>query len=330
MTPEAYQQLITELTRLTRRALPLFGIDQDVQIKLLSYSENAIFGITDAAGVPTAVVRVHRPAYHSPNAIRSELDWMAALRQAGIGTPRAWLGLDGDPLQTLATPTLGERTVTMFSWVAGHFAREDELEASMLRLGELSARMHRHARTWQRPPYFERPRWDQHGTIGPQAHWGHWVLSPGLDAAQTATLRHTAELLCARLDAFGTDPQRFGMIHADPRLANLLIEGDTTHIIDFDDCGIGWFLHDLGAALSFIEHIPACERLVMRWAEGYSRAGSLSEAEVAEFPTFVMQRRLQLLAWRGSHYETELAQSLDAEWVSATARMGAEYLCRMS
>jgi hypothetical protein len=42
-----------------------------------------------------------------------------------------------------------------------------------------------------------------------------------------------------------------------------------------------------------------------------------------------MQRRLQLLAWRGSHHETDLARSLDQEWVSATARMGAEYLRSM-
>jgi Ser/Thr protein kinase RdoA (MazF antagonist) len=254
---------------------------------------------------------------------------MAALREAGIHTPQSLPGRDGEHLQTVSTAALGERSVALFCWIPGDFPSEDELEPSMFRLGELSARMHAQSRVWQRPAYFERLSWDHAGTIGPKAHWGRWDRSPGLTMEHQAVLRDTEALLCARLDVFGRGPDRFGLIHADQRIANLLVDGDTTHIIDFDDCGLGWFLHDLGAALSFIEHRPDCDRLVGRWAEGYARIGTLSAAEVAEFPSFVMQRRLQLLAWRGSHHETDLARSLDQEWVSATARMGAEYLRSM-
>ena len=137
-------------------------------------------------------------------------------------------------------------------------------------------------------------------------------------------------MLGQRLDAFGTGPERFGLIHADLRSANLLVDGERTHVIDFDDCGLGWFLHDMASTLSFIEHRADRDRLMDAWAEGYCRAGSLSQAERDEFPTFLMQRRLQLLAWMGSHSETDLARSLGGAWVAATAELGADYIRKMA
>ena len=43
----------------------------------------------------------------------------------------------------------------------------------------------------------------------------------------------------ARLARYGTGPDRFGLTHADLRIANLLVDGDRTIVIDFDDCGLG-------------------------------------------------------------------------------------------
>ena len=63
-----------------------------------------------------------------------------------------------------------------------------------------------------------------------------------------------------RLRRFGAGPDRFGLIHADMRLANLLVSGADLHVIDFDDCGFGWFIFDIGASLSFIEHDPRVPR----------------------------------------------------------------------
>ncbi|WVM92198.1 phosphotransferase [Halopseudomonas pachastrellae] len=48
------------------------------------------------------------------------------------------------------------------------------------------------------------------------------------------------------------------MIHADLRLTNLLRHQQQTRVIDFDDCGQGWYLHDLAAALSFEETSSQC------------------------------------------------------------------------
>ena len=214
--------------------------------------------------------------------------------------------LDGTVLQRVTREPAGTRYVALFRWIDGGFPDPDKLDASQRHLGWLSARMHAQSRLAASRPFRAHglgPR--RHG--GP-AHWGQWERAPGLTPAQRETLRLTERLLGQRLDAFGTGPERFGLIHADLRSANLLVDGERTHVIDFDDCGLGWFLHDMASTLSFIEHRADRDRLMDAWAEGYCRAGSLSQAERDEFPTFLMQRRLQLLAWMGSHSETDLAQ----------------------
>ena len=80
--------------------------------------------------------------------------------------------------------------------------------------------------------------------------------------------------LRSRLARFGSEPHRYGLVHADLRLANLLEDGDQTYVIDFDDCGFGWFLYDFGTAVSFFEHDPRVPELTDAWVRGYrARAG---------------------------------------------------------
>ena len=65
-----------------------------------------------------------------------------------------------------------------------------------------------------------------------------------------------AERVRAGLAAYGTAPDRFGLIHADMRLANVLVDGEAVTLIDFDDSGEGWFAYDFAAAVSFFEDSP--------------------------------------------------------------------------
>ncbi len=139
-------------------------------------------------------------------------------------------------------------------------------------------------------------------------------------------LDRLATVIERRLHAFGQTPDRFGLVHADMRLANLLVHGDDTYVIDFDDCGFSWYLYDLATALSFIEHYPQVPELVDSWLTGYRRVLPLSAEEEAEIPTFVMLRRLLLVAWIGSHADTDLARSQGADFSRVTCDLADKYL----
>src|SRR5690606_9554539 len=124
---------------------------------------------------------------------------------------------------------------------------------------------------------------------------------PLVSGAIRQTLEQLDRQLRTALAAYGTPPDRFGLIHADMRLANLLVAGDEVTLIDFDDCGFGWFMYDLAAGLSFIDTAPAAARLRQRWLAGYTAIRPLAPADLEIIDAMLLLRRMALLAWMGTH-----------------------------
>jgi Ser/Thr protein kinase RdoA (MazF antagonist) len=62
------------------------------------------------------------------------------------------------------------------------------------------------------------------------------------------------------------------------------------------------------------------------WVRGYRRVLPLPEADVAEIPTFVLLRRLQLVAWVGSHRFADAALELGAEFTAGCCEIAERYL----
>ena len=112
------------------------------------------------------------------------------------------------------------------------------------------------------------------------------------------------------------------------RLANLLIDGDVTKVIDFDDCGFSWYLYDCATTVSFFEHEPEVPRLLAAWVRGYRRVKELAAEDEREIWTFVMLRRMLLVAWIGSHSETDLARSMGEDYTASTVPLCEDYLTR--
>jgi Ser/Thr protein kinase RdoA (MazF antagonist) len=288
---------------------------------LLNVSENATFALTDPVAATELILRVHRVGYCTAQEIRSELAWINALRADGvIETAAPIAGEDGELVQCLKSPSGGpSRYAVAFERLPG---REPDAGGDAVpwfeRLGEVSARMHAHARSWSLPPGFCRRRWDLDAMVGPNGYWGRWRAAIGLEPSGIATLEQTLAIIHGRLERFGMGPQRFGLIHADLRLANLLVSESHLRIIDFDDCGFSWFLYDFASAVSFIETEPIVPELLQAWVNGYRRAAPLSAEELAAIPTFVALRRILLMAWLASHAEIPFARQFGAAYTAGT------------
>jgi len=316
------------LEAIARDALRAYRIGPAAELALLNISENATYRVDDPATGERTVLRVHRPGYHSRAAIDSELAWVQALRHDGaVRTPAVVPAADGS--QVVAGRAGGEtRNAVMFEWVPGTEPPQDRLVEDFEELGAITARLHRHARSWARPAGFTRLTWDYQQSIGPSGHWGRWQDGIGVGTAELNQLSSLDNRLRQRLAAFGTGPDRFGLIHADMRLANLLVDDGTVSVIDFDDCGFGWYMYDLGSSVSFIEHYPTVPEMIDSWVSGYRSEEPLSAADAAELPTFVLLRRLLLVAWVGSHSDTELATSLGAEFTRVSCDLAEDYLSK--
>jgi Ser/Thr protein kinase RdoA (MazF antagonist) len=258
------------------------------------------------------------------------------LRRDGVlATQIPVAGLDGEWVQVVRDvarePDRGEaRNVVLFEWVnGGHPRMNMDLHPCFRRLGAITAQMHVHSRTWQRPEGFVRFTWDFEAALGETPRWGRWRDALGMNAARLDLFGRTAELIGERLGRYGSGPNRFGLAHCDLRLDNLLIDQGEIKVIDFDDCGFSWYMYDAAAAVSFYEHLPQVPGLIDCWLEGYRTVAAVSRAEEEEIPTFIMLRRLLLAAWVGSHAETALARSLGASYTDQTVALCSAYLKRI-
>jgi Ser/Thr protein kinase RdoA (MazF antagonist) len=314
-----------------RAALAPFGFSPQAGLSLLSLSENATYRVDDVTDGRVAVLRVHRTGYHEPGAIASELAWLQALRRdEGLRTPAVYPATDGREVVDVRVGSLTRQAV-LFELLPGAEpdpGQSGQLAAQFSMLGEIGARMHRHSRGWPRPASFVRFSWDFGSCVGPSGRWGKWQDGIAVGREERTVLGRAADLMKQRLQRFGIGPDRFGLIHADMRLANLLVDGTDIQIIDFDDCGFGWFMFDIGASLSFIEHDPRVPELCDAWAAGYRRIAPLPDADVAEIPTFVLLRRLQLVAWVGSHKFADAARELGAEFTIGACELAERYLAQ--
>ncbi len=320
------------LADLAHDALPLWPLGGAPAARLVNLSENATYAVDGAADGRRHALRIHRAGYHTQEAIASELAWAQALRAAGIAvTPRPVPGRDGRLIQRAAHPLMeAPRHMVLFEWEAGEEPRiGDDLDRPFETLGAVAARMHAHARGWTRPPGFQRLTWDATTCLGDAApHWGRWRDGMGVDRLTEALFARTVAAIGRRLAAYGKGSGRFGLIHGDLRLANLLVDGDTVKVIDFDDCGFGWFMYDAATPVSFYEHEPQVPALIDAWVRGYRTVAPLSREDEAEIPTFVMLRRLLLVAWIGSHAETDLARSMGTAYTEGTEGLCEAYLRR--
>ncbi|MEM6623172.1 MAG: phosphotransferase [Pseudomonadota bacterium] len=310
-----------------RETIGVWGLSPNTQISLLNISENATYRADDPEADAPTILRVHRPNYHTRAEILSELAWIDRLRTEEIAPIPAILDLvDGGRIagMTVAGET---RDVVAFAFMPGTEPEpSDDLTDGFHQLGKISAKLHQHVQRWQRPAAFQRKTWDFDTTVGVTPHWGDWREGLGLTERGRTVLERTCDVLQRRLANYGTGRERFGLIHADLRLANLLIDGDQIGLIDFDDCGFGWFAFDFAAAISFFETDPSIPALEDAWCSGYRTVADLAPEVEAELSTFIMLRRLQLTAWIASHSETPTAQEMGTAFTDGTVELAECYL----
>ncbi len=322
-------ELLGHLEVLANNSLQLWDLPTDAKARLINVSENATYLVEGTEW--KSILRIHRENYHSEQAISCELAWSTALNEGGvITTPGYYRGRDGNSIQSGIVEGLpAPRYMVMFHFVEGTEPDESEdLVAPFEELGQIAAKCHLHAIDWKKPEPFERLVWDLDAVFGSDPTWGNWRDAPNVTPEVKSVLERVEETVIRRVKALGNGPDQYGLIHADMRLANLLIDETGTRLIDFDDCGFGWFLYDFAAAISFMEDQPQIPDLKKAWVKGYRSVRDMSDAEEQEIETFIMMRRLALLAWIGSRIEAPEPQAMAPHFARVSAELGRVYLER--
>lgn len=264
--------------------------------RLIRNRENAVFEVELPQG--RAALRLHRQGYQDEAAIRSELWWCAALAAKGVAVPAALPSRDGSLLVRLSNG----RNASVIDWVEGEALGEagkpfdkplDRVLAEHHALGRLVADFHAATDALILPKDFTRPSWDIEGLVGETPFWGRFWEHPAATADQAATLHRARAYLRERLTDHAKTAD-FGPIHADVLRENVLVNGETLSLIDFDDSGIGFRLYDLGTVLSQNLYEPAYPQIRDALVAGYAETRPAS-TDLVEI--FTLARTCASVGW---------------------------------
>jgi Ser/Thr protein kinase RdoA (MazF antagonist) len=116
-------------------------------------------------------------------------------------------------------------------------------------LGGMLARLHTISSQWRAPAGFQRPHLDRDGLLGPHPHWGRFWDHPVLSAADRALILSARARLLDRLGDLDESADIYGVVHADLHGDNIITQGSSLAIIDFDDAAYGWYHYDIATTL---------------------------------------------------------------------------------
>jgi Ser/Thr protein kinase RdoA (MazF antagonist) len=318
---------------LVYRALKRYGYEQQPQVSLISDSENLTFAVSSSAPRARAILRIYRPGYHDAAAVNSELYWLRALRaQTEVIAPDVIPATSGALFVELSANELPEgRRIALFEQLSGREPGPEDRVESFSRLGRVTALLHQHTARWVVPPGFKRQTWNLESMLtGSKPTWGRWRDATGMSEQIYALLDKAEAVVIRRLESFGQGQDQFGLIHADLRPQNLLVEDGITKVIDFDDCGFSWFLYDLAAAMTFVEDDPLADEMIAAWLQAYESTRKLTQDEKREIATFRLLRRMVVVAWLSSHRETSTARTFGKDYLTRAALAADKYLREFS
>lgn len=293
------------------------------ELRLISHHINTVFRLTTETN--RYAVRVHRSTNRTTNEISAELAWLDTLMEAeDISVPRVHRTMDDEAIAMVALcGSWRELPMTILDWVQGESLADAKGVRHFEELGRMTAALHRHAQSWSPSVLFDRPIYNSENVFQVEIRARVEEMVGSRDAqtiiAALSTLRQRLESVESEL---GVESEVFGLIHGDLSFGNVLF-GDAGPVpIDFDDCGYGYYLHDLAVPLAGAWQKPGFERRFEAFIAGYRQILDLSGEMLRNLPVFLGLRSAQLIMdyvgqvpWRQGildQYGTRLVPALEA------------------
>lgn len=320
---------LRRLRKLARAALKEYGMET-ANLTFTHYGGNVIFRVDLQEPVLTNIplstyvdpyvpgkynLRILSTSHYE--GITSELTWLTALRQqGGFPVPEPVLTLDGKPLTKIATPGVPrERHVTLMRWLDGRRRSTGSLRPKHLHAwGQLVAKLHNFASIWVPPDGFTRPDWDWDGQLG------EGVLpypTNELIAAMPERLREPFQIVSNQIhevmDALGKGREAYGLIHGDMYLENVLFKSGLPCLIDFEDCGFGYWMWDIGVVFSQWSWDEQHEWMRDSFIDGYLKERTLPDEQLKHLDLFVAAQQATMVLWSTAFIRSDPAMMEEYE-----------------
>ena len=271
----------------------------------------------DAPDGDRFVLRIHRPGLRTINVVRSEMAWLAALRRdTDLVVPEPVPTRDGNTYTvTQVTGVPEPRICVLFRWIKGRFLNNSTLTPTHFeRVGEFMALLQLHASRFMRsdfvrgrvdnltdaarratPPYSSAMAASQRSDLLPGQTDAVRLVTDACSSFDGELVARIIRRVREAQIALGQDAEAFGLIHADLHHENYFFHQGQIRAIDFDDCGYGHYLYDMGVTLRDVAWREDFADLRLALLKGYRNNRPLPGEHEQFIDTFIALRDLQML-----------------------------------
>ena len=310
-----YRGQLRRLRRLALEALASYDLG-DFTLRPIQHRHNATF-LVRAEGC-RYVLRVNRPGHRDLALFRSELMWLDAIaRETDLVVPAPVADREGNLLTVASAPGIPKpRVCALFRWVKGRFVSQHDLTGRHLeRVGRLMGRLHYHAEGFAPPPGFTRIRWDADGLLGGVYGGSIAHAKAVLDPARRSIVDRAESITRRAMERLGEAPSGFGLIHGDLHQMNYVFLKGEAHALDFDDCGWGYYLGDMGATLGPLVSRRDFPSLRVAFLHGYRSVRPLDAGHERMLTSFLIADRLKIAVWMSGRLDNPGLRDGVAEFV---------------
>ena len=246
--------------RIANAALALYGLE-NATVQLMRNYENLVFRVDADRSYALRIC----PIGVDWCRLLTEINWLAAIRHdTDLLVPKPLPNRNGDLVSQV-----DDRACVLFEWLAGEPVSKMMSPAIAYRIGMMMAKLHRQAEQYQ-PENDSGPKFDYDYFFGNRSWWQlkakeqlsqeYQSLLPAIERAQ-ALLKHLDEL-----------PKYFGMTHTDIHFSNVICDGGALALIDFGDCGLGYYLTDIAVTEAEFRDYAEADTLIRSFRTGYEAA----------------------------------------------------------
>lgn len=273
MTPFEHLSSRAQMHRLRQVALKaLEAYPFEVRkLTVINHGFNTTFRVDDTSGKKYAL-RINVNSHRTIANVQAEMAWLDALsRETDLAVVKPVRTTEGHLMQMLEVPGLsGMRPIALFEWIPGPLL-EDKVSVPIVRqLGEVTAKLHVHARQWSLPEGCALP-------VSNKIYLGDEVVlfdergAEHLSRAQQNLFETASEKASAVLDGIWSREGTPIPIHTDLHDGNLKVWRNVLQVFDFDDCAFGHPVQDVANVLYYQITYPEREACHQAFIEGYQQ-----------------------------------------------------------